>query len=270
MSDEVSQAVGAGQMPPGTGAMAERVALVTGASSGLGSHFAQVLADQGAKVLLGARRLDALERVCDAISSRGGQAAAVALDVTDDASVRAAFDAADRLFGPVDSVIANAGINVPGNAVDIGSDEVEQLFSVNIRGTFLTAREGARRMMRAGSPDRQHGRIVVISSIMGHVAKSGMAAYCASKAATQHLTRALGREWARQGICINALAPGYISTELNSGWFDTPSGQRLIASWPRSRLLEAADLDAMLVYLASDAASRVTGAIFTIDDGQSL
>ena len=247
-----------------------RVVLVTGASSGLGRQFAQVLAQRGGRVVLAARRLEALEDVRDRIRGAGGEAEAVALDVTDEASMAAAFDQAERVFAPVDSVIANAGINVEGLAIDLPIDAFEQVQAVNVRGTFLTVREAARRMIAAGAPQREHGRVVVIASIMGQVVRSGMSAYCASKAALLHLTRALAREWARQGISINAICPGFIPTDLNQEWFETSPGERLKASWPRKRLLAADDLDELLVYLASDAARRVTGSIFTIDDGQSL
>jgi NAD(P)-dependent dehydrogenase (short-subunit alcohol dehydrogenase family) len=247
-----------------------RVVLVTGASSGLGKHFAHALAARGARLVLGARRIEALEEVRDALRGTGAEAEAVVLDVADESSTISAYDFVERRFGGVDSVIANAGVNLEGAAIDLPVESFDQVQAVNVRGTFLTAREAARRMLRADAPTREHGRIVVIASIMGQIVKTGMPAYCASKAAVLHLTRALAREWARQGISINAICPGYIPTELTQDWFETPPGQRFIGSWPRRRLMAAEDLDEMLVYLASDAARSVTGSIFTVDDGQSL
>ncbi|MCZ4342840.1 SDR family NAD(P)-dependent oxidoreductase [Sphingomonadaceae bacterium G21617-S1] len=247
-----------------------RVILVTGASGGLGAHFATLLASHGARVVLAARRLEALESVQAAIEQKGGRAASVQLDVVDEASTIAAYDFAEHVFGPVDSVVANAGINNEGAALDLIIDDFEKVMAVNVRGSFLTIREGARRMIAAGGREREHGRIVVIASIMGQVVKSGMAPYCASKAALIHMTKALAREWARSGISINALCPGFIPTELNAEWFETEPGHRLINSWPRRRLMQASALDELVVHLSSDAARCVTGSVFTVDDGQTL
>jgi NAD(P)-dependent dehydrogenase (short-subunit alcohol dehydrogenase family) len=247
-----------------------RVILVTGASGGLGANFAKLLATHGARVVLAARRVEALESVCFAIEQSGGHAASVALDVVDELSTAAAYDFAEQTFGPVDSVVANAGINNEGTALELPIEAFDRVMAVNVRGSFLTIREGARRMIAAGASEREHGRIVVVASIMGQIAKSGMAPYCASKAALIHMTKALAREWARTGISINALCPGFIPTELNEEWFETEPGTRLVRSWPRRRLMDAAALDELAVYLTSDAARAVTGSIFTVDDGQTL
>lgn len=248
--------------------LADRTVLVTGASSGIGARFAQILAAEGAAVVLAARRVDRLKSLCAGIVADGGRACAVALDVADEASVIAAFDSAEASFGVVTGVVANAGINVEGRAIDVAIDDWDRLFSINVRGTFLTAREGARRMLAADCAPE--GRIVLISSVTAQMQTSGTAAYSASKAAVTHLGRLLAKEWARTGPNINIMSPGYIRTDLIGDWFDTEGGARQIATWPRRRLLEDDALDSMLLYLLSDESHGVTGSDFVIDDGQSL
>ena len=244
-----------------------RVALVTGASSGIGRRFATILAQAGAAVVLGARRADMLADLEAEITANGGRAKAVAMDVADEGSVIAAFDAAAAAFGPVDTVIANAGMNAPGSALGLDADALDRLLSVNVRGVFLTAREGARRMVAAAS---QRGRIVLISSITGAWVPSGTAAYAASKAAVNQMGRALANDWAGKGINVNVLAPGYMMTELTDDMWELPMGQKLLARFPRHRIMSASALDPMLLYLASDASAEVTGSVFTIDDGQTF
>ena len=247
-----------------------RVALVTGASSGLGSRFARILAGAGAAVVLAARRAERLQALEAAIRAAGGQAIAVPLDVADEAATVAAYDAAEAAFGTVDTVIANAGMNAEGAVTDLPIAEFDRAVAVNLRGVFLTVREGAKRLIAAGSRETQRGRIVIISSITAQSVAPGLAVYSATKAAVLQMGKVMARDWARQGINVNMICPGYIKTELNEDWFDSEGGAKLVASFPRRRLMEATDLDATLLYLASDAARAVTGAAFTIDDGQSL
>lgn len=247
-----------------------RVVLVTGASSGLGAGFARALAAAGAKVVLGARRADKLAELVDEIRRSGGEAAAVPLDVTDEASTIAAFDAAEAAFGPVDTVIANAGVAAEKMALDLEMADVDSLISANLRGVFLTAREGARRMIAAGSRERGHGRIILIGSITADKIYPASSIYGATKAAVRHLGRSLAREWARRGINVNIIQPGYFASEMTGDMFDSEGGKALIASFPRQRIRPAADLHAPLLFLASDASAGVTGSVFTIDDGQSL
>lgn len=247
-----------------------RIALVTGASSGIGRRFAYILAEAGASVVLGARRTELLADVVDEIGRAGGKAMAVPLDVADEASVIAAFDAAQQNFGPVDTVVANAGMNAAGSALGIAAEAFDHMLAVNIRGVFLTAREGARRMVAAGSGDSCRGRIILISSITGAWVPSGTAGYAATKAAVNQMGRALAKDWAGKGVNVNVLAPGYMATELTDEMWDLPMGQKLLADFPRHRIMTAGALDPMLLYLASDASAEVTGSIFTIDDGQTL
>ena len=247
--------------------MTGRSVLVTGASSGLGRRVARVRAASGAKVALAARRTERLEALVDEI---GANAVAVRMDVQDEASVIAGFDAAEAALGPIDSVIANAGMNSEGMATDVPVEEFTRVLDVNVKGAFLTAREGARRMMAAGSKETGRGRVVLIASIGAFNVLPGLAAYCASKAAVLQMGKVLAREWATRGVNVNIVCPGYIQTELNADWFASEGGKRQVAAFPRRRLMEESDLDAVIAYLASDAARAVTGNVFTIDDGQTL
>ncbi|PZR32981.1 SDR family NAD(P)-dependent oxidoreductase [Caulobacter segnis] len=244
-----------------------RTVLVTGASSGIGAHLARRAAAAGARVALAARRADRLEAL---VAEIGPNAAAFSMDVEDEGSIIAGYDAIEARLGAPDTVIANAGINVQGSALDIAAADFDKVLGVNTRGVFLTAREGARRMIRAGSEASGRGRVLLVASIGAHKVLPGVTAYCASKAATAMMGKSLAREWARKGINVNVLCPGYIRTELNSDWFDTEGGQRLVGSFPRKRLMDEDDLTGTALYLCSDAARAVTGSVFTVDDGQSL
>lgn len=255
-------------MTQANGALAGRTVLITGASGGLGERFARIAAAAGAKVALCARRVERLEQIAADITATGGQALAVALDVSQEASVKEAFDRAEAAFGTVDTVIANAGIEHSGSVFDISVDQFDQVFAVNVRGVFLTAREAARRMQEAGQAER--GRIVLVSSITGQSVAPGILPYSASKAAVSHMGRLFAREWARTGPNVNCISPGYIATDINHDWFATESGQKHIRTFPRRRLLDEDGLDGVVLYLLSDAAKNTTGANFTVDDGQTL
>lgn len=241
-----------------------RTALVTGASSGLGTRFGRILAASGANVALGARRKDRLEEVAGRI---GAKAAAIQMDVGREADIIAGFDAAEAAFGPVDTVIANAGVDGAGMATTISEEEIEQTLAINLKGAILTAREGAKRMMARGTPK---GRIVMIASITAFEPSPGLVAYAASKAGVVQAGRSMAREWARAGICVNTVSPGYIRTAINDAWFDTDLGKKQVARFPKRRLMGEEGLDAMMLFLCSDAAEFVTGTNFVLDDGQTL
>lgn len=248
--------------------LAGRHVLITGASSGFGAHFARIVSAAGASVTISARRIERLHHLADEIVATGGKALPVALDVTDEGSVRAAYDIAEQAFGPVDGVIANAGLTITGTAIDMPVEDFDQIFAVNVRGVFLTAREGARRMRASGASGR--GRIVLVSSITASQNAPGIMPYCASKAAVSRMGANMAKEWVRHGPNVNILSPGYVDTELAGEWFSTPGGEKQIAGFPRRRLMSASALDETLLYLLSDASQSVTGSDFTIDDGQSL
>lgn len=245
-----------------------RIALITGASSGLGAHFAELFVRHGARVAIGARRADRVRALADTL---GETALPVSIDVTDEASTIAAYDAAEAHFGaPVDTIIANAGVSNPGRSTDVPAALIRQTIDTNFLGLMLTAREGARRLIQAGAKERGHGRIVLIGSITSHQTATGDAAYAASKAAVAHLGRNLAREWVRAGINVNTIQPGYIRTEINGDWFETEGGAAQIAGFHRRRLMPPDALDAMLLFYASNASAHVTGTAIDVDDGQSL
>lgn len=250
--------------------LSNRVVMITGASSGIGKQLARRCAESGAKVVLAARRTAMLDDVKAAIEAASGQAIAVPMDVADEASTIAAFDAAEAAFGPVDSVVANAGVAIGGSALGLPMDKFDQMAGVNFRGVFLTAREAARRMIAAGSVERQHGRIVLISSITASFVDAGQVTYSATKAGVMQMGRTMAHDWANKGINVNVICPGYIRTELNSDHLDDARGQALVDGFVRKRIMGIGVLDPSVLYLCSDASAEVTGSVFTIDDGQSL
>ena len=247
-----------------------RVCLITGASSGLGAHFARLLAGAGGRVVLAARRRERVEALAAEITANGGEALAVAMDVSDEASVIAAFDAGEAAFGTIDTIIANAGVSAPGRSTDVSASAIRALLDTNVVGVLLTAREGARRLIAAGSRDSGRGRILLIGSITAEMTGQGETIYSASKAAVAHMGRNLAREWVRLGINVNVIQPGFILTEMASDWFASPGGKAQIDGFHRRRLQAISSLDAPVLYFCSDAASQTTGAVLTLDDGQSL
>ena len=240
-----------------TGRVAGRVALVTGASSGLGKRFARVLAAEGAKVIVAARRKDRLDEL---VKELGANTIAVQCDVTDEAQVIAMFDAAEAKFGLVDTVINNAGMTHANNAVTQDIAEFRKIMDLNVTSVWCVAREAARRLIKAGPEASHRGRIVNIASMAGRIVIPNVTAYNTSKAACAHLTRSLAREWARHGINVNALSPGYVATELTEEWLNGEGGAKTIGKSPRRRVMDETSLDEALLFLCSDQSKFVTGA----------
>lgn len=241
--------------------LAGKSALVTGASSGLGAHFARLLAGQGVSVTLAARRADRLSDLAGQIASAGGKADAIDLDVADPASVEAGL--AGRVF---DIVINNAGTTVAQPALSHGPGDVDMVIDTNLKGPFNVARVTAAAMVEA----RQPGSIVNVASILGKRVASHVSAYAASKAGLIQLTRALALEWARHGIRVNSLCPGYIETDINRDFFATDAGQALIKRVPQRRLGQADDLDGPLLLLVSDLGRFMTGSEVVADGGHAV
>jgi NAD(P)-dependent dehydrogenase (short-subunit alcohol dehydrogenase family) len=237
-----------------------RHVLVTGASSGLGRHFAGVLAAAGANVTVAARRETAL---AETVASIGGKAQAVRMDVTDAASIERGFADAEAGFGPVTVVINNAGVTMTRAALEVAERDWSGILDTNLKGTWLVAQHAARRMIHhAGG-----GSIVNIASILGLRVAGGVTPYAISKAGVVQMTKALALEWARHRIRVNALAPGYIETDLNDDFFSSDAGKALIRRIPQRRLGEAKELDGPLLLLASDAGSYMTGSVVAVDGG---
>lgn len=237
-----------------------RLALVTGASSGLGTHFAQVLAAAGARVAVAARRVDKLQGVVEAIAAEGGEARAFALDVTDNASVRACLDVVGA-WGVPDVVVNNAGVTVTRPALEQTEEDFDHVLGTNLKGNWLVATEAARRMVAAG----RGGAIVNVASILGERVAGGVAPYAISKAGVVQATKALALELARHGIRVNALLPGYVVTDLNRGFLTSPAGEKLRARIPSRRFGEVTDLDGPLLLLASDAGAAMSGTTLAVD-----
>jgi NAD(P)-dependent dehydrogenase (short-subunit alcohol dehydrogenase family) len=248
-----------------------RHALVTGASSGLGRHFAAVLAAAGARVTVAARRETALEQTVHAIQASGAQAQSVRMDVTDAGSVEQAFARAEAQFGPVGILINNAGVTITRAAIDVAENDWTSVIDTNLKGAWVVAQQAARRMIHHASSGnggaKGGGSIVNIASILGLRVAGGIAPYAISKAGVVQMTKALALEWARHRIRVNALAPGYIETELNDAFFDSEAGKALIRRIPQRRLGEARELDGPLLLLASDAGSYMTGSVIAVDGG---
>lgn len=240
--------------------------MVTGASSGFGSHFAPVLAQAGARVVLAARRTNLIEEEANTIVAAGGEAVAVTMDVGDSASIAAAFDDAEAAFGTVDVVVNNAGITVPKLLVQLSDDDWNSVIDTNLTGLALVTREAAQRLIKAKQP----GSIVNISSILSERVQKALTNYAASKAGVVQFTKAAALELAQHKIRVNAICPGYFQTPLNREWFKTDEGQALIKRIPQRRTGELRELDGPLLLLASEAGSLMTGATITVDGGHVL
>jgi NAD(P)-dependent dehydrogenase (short-subunit alcohol dehydrogenase family) len=243
--------------------LAGRRALVTGASAGLGRNFASVLAAAGATVVLTGRRTPELEKTAQTIHSAGGEASVIPMDVTDERTVATAFDHAEDTFGCVDVLVNNSGIAHGELALEIENEDWDRVIDTNLRGAWLVAREAGKRLVRAGQP----GSIINIASILGLRALKAVTPYAVSKAGLIQMTRTLALEWAQHSIRVNAIAPGFIMTDMNRAFFGTEFGARMVKRIPMRRVGEPGELDGALMLLASDASSYMTGSVITVDGG---
>lgn len=249
-----------------SGLLAGKTALVTGASSGLGAHFARTLAGAGARVALAARRVERLEALADEIRAAGGEAHPVALDVARPDGVAAAFDDLEAALGPATVVVNNAGIPSSSRFVEMPEEEWRSVLDVNLDGVFRVGQEAAKRMKSGGTG----GAIINISSVLGLMVLNRLSAYAVSKAAVIQLTKAMALELVRDGIRVNAIAPGYISTEMNDSFLTSDSGQKLLAKVPMARAGHLHELDGPLLLLASDLGTYMTGSVIAVDGGSLL
>ena len=251
-----------------------RIALVTGASSGLGAQFARTLASAGAAVVLASRRMDRLKELRAEIEAEGGDAHVVALDVNDVASIRSAVAHAETEVGSIDILVNNSGVSTTQRIQDVSEDDFDFVFDTNVRGAFFVAQEVGKRMLarsKGAAPGSfTGGRIINIASVGGLRVLPQIGPYCMSKAAVIQMTRAFAMEWGRFGINVNAICPGYIDTEINHRHWQSEQGQKLVQMLPRKRVGQARDLDALLVMLASDQSDFINGSIISADDGFGL
>jgi len=246
--------------------LANRVALVTGASSGLGRHFARVLAEAGAQVVAGARRVDRLEELVAEIETLGGSAVASPLDVTDQESIDALFAQSAETLGLIDVVINCAGTAETGKFLELGDSDWDRVFDVNLNGLRRISQEATRRMIEAGRP----GVIVNIASVAGLAAAPGWTVYATSKAAVIHLTKTMATELWRHNIRVNALCPGYFPSEMNDEFLASERGKDYVARFPPRRVGELHELTGPLLLLASDASSYMTGVALPVDGGHAI
>ncbi len=251
-----------------------RVALVTGASSGLGAQFARTLSKAGAAVVLAARRVERLKTLRAELESEGGDAHVVPLDVTDHHGIRAAVAHAETEVGAIDILVNNAGVGTTQHLTEVTPDDFDYIMNTNTRGAFFVAQEVAKRMIaraKGTAPGTYTGgRIVNIASVAGLRVGGRIGVYCMSKAAVVHMTRAMALEWGRFGINVNALCPGYIDTEINHHQWQSDNGQKLINTLPRKRVGAPQDLDSALMMLCANESHFINGAVLAADDGFAL
>jgi NAD(P)-dependent dehydrogenase (short-subunit alcohol dehydrogenase family) len=241
----------------------DRVALVTGAGSGLGRRFAQTLAAAGASVVLGARRADRLEETADLIRCAGGRARSLPLDVTDSQSVQNAFRVIREEVGVADIIVNNAGVSRSSFLADLSEEDWDDVIDTNLKGVFFVAREAARELIEAGKP----GSVINIASILAYRVSKTLSAYIAAKNGVVGLTQAMALEWARHGIRVNAIAPGYFRSEITEKYFATIEGEKMLKQVPMRRIGLLEELDGPLLLLASGAGSFMTGSTVTVDGG---
>ncbi len=240
-----------------------KIALVTGAAGGLGAHFSHTLGRAGAALVLAGRRRDPLLQLSQRLGQEGIKTHVVTLDVTDQASIQAGLTQAEQALGIVDLAVCNAGVTTTQPSLSLDEQAWDQVMDVNLKGCWLVANQVARRLVQAGRP----GAIINVSSILGHRVAGNVLPYAVSKAGLEQMTRGLALEWARHGIRVNALAPGYIETDLNREFFASEAGLALIKRIPQRRLGQASDLDGALLLLASEAARYMTGSTLVVDGG---
>ena len=251
-----------------------RVALVTGASGGLGAQFARTLSRAGAAVVLASRRVEKLKELRAHIEGEGGDAHVVQLDVTDHDSIKAAVARAETEVGSIDILVNNSGVSTTQRVQDVSEEDYNFVFDTNVKGAFFVAQEVGKRMLARASGAAPGtytgGRIVNIASMAGLKVLPQIGVYCMSKAAVVQMTKAMALEWGRHGINVNALCPGYITTEINQHHWKTDGGQKLVDMLPRKRVGKPEDLDGLIVLLASGQSHFINGAVITADDGFAL
>ena len=246
-----------------TFSLESKVALITGASSGLGEHFAQVLADAGASLVLAARRIEKLQAMAETFRDAGTRCVALQMDVTDSGAVKTAVEDARKQMDVIDVLVNNSGITINGPILEQSEADWDKVNDTNLKGAFLVAAEVARAMKDSG----RGGSIINIASILGLRQAGLVTPYAVSKAGLIQLTKSMALELARYQIRVNAIAPGYFATDINKDVWDTPIGQALVKRIPQRRTGQLEDLDGPLLLLASDASTYMTGSVIAVDGG---
>jgi len=245
--------------------------LITGASSGLGEHFSRVFAREGANLGLIARREDRLKALADELESEYGSKVAVAsCDILNPVEIEQTMRDLHARLGGIDILINNAGVTKQAPAVEQTLEDWDQVVNTNLRGAWLCALAATKLMIADKTPESAPGNIINIASILGLGASSQLAPYAISKAGVVQMTKVLALEWGHHGIRVNALAPGYFRTNMNTEFFESKAGQKLISRLPQRRLGELAELDGPLLLLASDDASFMTGIVIPVDGGHMV
>ena len=240
--------------------------LITGASSGLGRHFALTLAREGARLALAARRVDLLESLSRDVSGAGGEAVVIRLDVTSPADIEAAVAGTVEAFGGIDILINNSGVAPSDMAIDVTEETWDRVMDTNLKGAWLMSQAAARAMIEGGNS----GNIINIASVLAIRSQKGTTPYGISKAGLVRMTKSLALEWARYGIRVNAIAPGYFATDIAKNYIDSDAGQRMVNNIPQRRYGSAEDLDGVLLLLAGDGSRYMTGVCIPVDGGHSL
>ena len=247
--------------------LAGKVILVTGASSGIGAHFSKVLAARKARVAVAARRADLLENITQEVSAAGGTMLAVPMDIASVDSIQEGIARIEAELGPIEILVNNAGVLHEGKAVEVSEQEFDRLFATNVKGNFFVTQACGKRMIDLGIA----GKIVSTASVAGLVTMPQLAVYGMTKAALVHMTKALAQEWARHDICVNAICPGFVATDMNAAFLGSPLGQKLIEKLPKRRVGTLDCLDELLLLLISGTRSRfINGAVISVDDGYSV
>ncbi|HEU4851779.1 MAG TPA: SDR family oxidoreductase [Telluria sp.] len=247
-----------------------KIALVTGASSGLGASFSRALAAAGAEVVLASRDVERLKELRAEIEANGGAAHVVTMDITDLASIKAAIAHAETEAGPIDILINNSGVSSTQRLLDVTPEDYAYVMDTNLRGAFFVAQQAAKRMVaRAKGDPRKTHRIINIASVAGMRVIPQIGVYCMSKAGVVQMTRAMALEWGKYNINVNAICPGYIATDTNEEYFGSEQGLQLIESLPRKRVGKPEDLNGLLLLLASEESGFINGAVIAADDGMT-
>ncbi|MBL41440.1 MAG: short-chain dehydrogenase [Rhodospirillaceae bacterium] len=246
--------------------MSNKTILLTGASSGIGREFSQFLGDLGFNLILASRNIGELKEIKSSITNKNISVHIIKLDVTDSKNINEVINYIDINYGSIDILINNAGITIENFILDMNLNDFDRIFSTNVRGPWLLANGIAKLMISK----KIEGKIINISSILAENVIPKQSLYSMTKSALLQMTKSMALEWARYGINVNAISPGFVLTNMNKEFFNTENGIKMFSRWPKKRVGNPDMLLSTLNYLLDDRSKYVTGSILTVDDGQSL